>query len=218
MGYDALARPTPEPPLAGVDVEPHVPGVPAPVGDDPANATPALRGAGGPSILKRIREGIAAPITRRTRSLLDSRHPLVKHLLGEHRPSQSATVLQDAQYRPRTRPSRCKAGFPVCVLIASLRLRSAAEQALDAGLTRTLNRLDGDRGRRLPSRRGDPDLAQGRPTIGAGVELVAHQGHRRGVSGGAHLKAHPHAREAILLQPGTHPAIQLLDPRIQLVL
>jgi hypothetical protein len=48
------ARPTPEPALAGVDVELRVPRIPAAVSDDAVNQAAVLRGAGLARLLERV--------------------------------------------------------------------------------------------------------------------------------------------------------------------
>src|SRR5215217_5267239 len=72
--YDASIHLAPQAPLASVQVEPDVPVLPAPVGDnDPAgapNATPPLWGAAGANILHGIGKRITVPLARPTGDLL----------------------------------------------------------------------------------------------------------------------------------------------------
>jgi hypothetical protein len=85
MGYVASVTLPPQAPLAGLEVEPDVPALPPPVGDDPANPTPALGGAARTGRLHRIRQRIAATLSRPAGDLLSARHRLGDPFLGEPR-------------------------------------------------------------------------------------------------------------------------------------
>src|SRR5215217_2817578 len=78
MGYGASVTLTPQAPLAGVQIEPDVPRLPAAVTPDPTD-----RGTGRQGATEPIGERIAAPITRSTRHLLRPRHHVGDHVLGE---------------------------------------------------------------------------------------------------------------------------------------
>src|SRR5215217_1185282 len=76
---------TPQATLAGVQIEPDVPGIAPRVGDDPADLAAAFRGTGFPRVTESIGERIAATIPRPTRDLLRPRHHLSDPFLGELR-------------------------------------------------------------------------------------------------------------------------------------
>ena len=77
---DASARVAQQSPLAGVDVEPHIPAIPPPVGDDPADTVAPIGRAALARHTEQIREGRAATIPRRARDVLHPRHLLLDHL------------------------------------------------------------------------------------------------------------------------------------------
>ena len=61
-GFRAPRRPAPQPPLAGVPIEPDIPGVATAAGQSPACAAAPLRGAARPGTFDLIEERIAAVI------------------------------------------------------------------------------------------------------------------------------------------------------------
>src|SRR5215218_5825420 len=99
MGYVASVAPAPQAPLAGLEVEPDVPGVAStlspvtrgPLGHDPAHPTAPLRCAAGAGRLDRIRKRIAAIIPWPAGHLLRPRHRLGDPFRGQLRCHRCAT-------------------------------------------------------------------------------------------------------------------------------
>src|SRR5215210_5419018 len=70
VGYVASVCLAPHAPLARVQIEPHVPALPAGVGEDPADLTASLRRAAGAGLVQPIGQRVAAIVTWSTADLL----------------------------------------------------------------------------------------------------------------------------------------------------